>query len=87
MEKGVSVQVVATGDSTWNRLREWRNEPQILKDKAARKKNDERQEAWRKRNDDFMKECENKKNKKKTRRLKMRLHDKTIEGILSQTLF
>ena len=69
-----------------NRLREWRNESQILKDKAARKKNDEMQEAWRKKND-FMKKCENKKNKKKTRRLKMRLHDKTIEGILSQRLF
>ena len=36
---------------------------------------------------DIMKKCENKKNKKKTRRLKMRLHDKTIKGILSQTLF
>ena len=83
----VSVQVVATGVSTRNRLREWRNESQILKDKAARKKNDEMQEAWRKKNDDFMKKCENKKNKKKTRRLKMRLHDKTIKGILSQTLF
>jgi len=83
----VSVQVVATGDTTRNRLREWRNEAQILKDKAARKKNDEMQEAWRKKNDDFMEKCENKKNKKKTRRLKMRLHDKTIQGILSQTLF
>ena len=65
MEKGVSVQVVATGDSTRNRLREWRNEPQILKDKAARKKNDEMQEAWRKQNDGFMKKCEKKRNKKK----------------------
>ena len=83
----VSVQVVATGVSTRNRLREWRNESQILKDKAARKKNDEMQEAWRKKNDDFMKKCEKKKNKKETRRLKMRLHDKTIKGILSQTLF
>ena len=87
LEKEVSVQVVATGDSTRNRLREWRNEAQILKNKAARKKNDEMQEAWRKKNDDFMKKCENKKNKKKTGRLKMRLHDKTIKGILSQTLF
>ena len=77
----VSVQVVATGVSTRNRLREWRNESQILKDKAARKKNDEMQEAWRKKNDDFMKKCENKKNKKEIRRLKMRLHDKTIKGI------
>ena len=83
----VPVQVVATGDITQNRLREWRNEAQILKDKAARKNNDEMQEAWRKKNDDFMEKCENKKNKKKTRRLKMRLHDKTIQGILSQTLF
>ena len=83
----VSVQVVATGVSTRNRLREWRNESQILKDKAARKKNDEMQEAWRKKNDDFMKKCEKNKNKKETRRLKMRLHDKTIKGILSQTLF
>ena len=83
----VSVQVVATGVSTPNRLREWRNESQILKDKAARKKNDEIQEAWRKKNDVFMKKCENKKNKKKTRRLKMRLHDKTIKGMLSQKLF
>ena len=83
----VSVQVVATGVSTRNRLREWRNESQILKDKAARKKNDEMQEAWRKKNDDFMKNAEKKKNKKETRRLKMRLHDKTIKGILSQTLF
>ena len=87
VEKKVPVQVVATGDITQNRLREWRNEAQILKDKAARKKNDEMQEAWRKKNDDFMKKCENKKNKKKTRRLKMRLHDKTIKGMLSQTLF
>jgi len=87
VEKKVPVQVVATGDITQNRLREWRNEAQILKDKAARKNNDEMQEAWRKKNDDFMKKCENKKNKKKTRRLKMRLHDKTIKGILSQTLF
>ena len=87
MEKKVPVQVVATGDITQNRLREWRNEAQILKDKAARKKNDEMQEAWRKKNDDFMKKCEIKKNKKKTRRLKMRLHDKTIKGMLSQTLF
>ena len=83
----VSVQVVATGVSTRNRLREWRNESQILKDKAARKKNDEMQEAWRKKNDDFMKSAKKKKNKKETRRLKMRLHDKTIKGILSQTLF
>ena len=83
----VSVQVVATGVSTRNRLREWRNESQILKDKAARKKNDEMQEAWRKKNDDFMKNAKKKKNKKETRRLKMRLHDKTIKGILSQTLF
>ena len=83
----VSVQVVATGVSTRNRLREWRNESQILKDKAARKKNDEMQEAWRKKNDDFMKKCEKNKNKKESRRLKMRLHDKTIKGILSQTLF
>ena len=83
----VSVQVVATGVSTRNRLREWRNESQILKDKAARKKNDEMQEAWRKKNDDYMIKCENKKNKKKTGRLKMRFHDKTIKGILSQTLF
>ena len=60
---------------------------QILKDEAARKKNDEMQEAWKKKNDDLMKKCEIKKNKKKTRRLKMRLHDKTIEGILSQRLF
>ena len=64
----VSVQVVATGVSTRNRLREWRNESQILKDKAARKKNDEMQEAWRKKNDDFMKKCEKKKNKKETGR-------------------
>ena len=83
----VSVQVVATGVSTRNRLREWRNESQILKDKAARKKNDEMQEAWRKKSDDFTKNAEKKKNKKETRRLKMRLHDKTIKGILSQTLF
>ena len=83
----VSVQVVATGVSTRNRLREWRNESQILKDKAARKKNDEMQEAWRKKNDDFMKSAKKNKNKKETRRLKMRLHDKTIKGILSQTLF
>ena len=83
----VSVQVVATGVSTRNRLREWRNESQILKDKAARKKNDEMQEAWRKKNDDFMKNAKKKKNKKETRRLKMRLHDKTIKGRLSQTLF
>ena len=82
-----SVQVVATGYSTRNRLREWRNESQTLKDKAARKKNDEMQEAWRKKNDDFMKKCEKNKNKKEARRLKMRLHDKTIKGILSQTLF
>jgi hypothetical protein len=81
----VSVQVVATGVSTLNRLREWRNESQILKDKAA--KNDEMQEEWRKKNDDFMKNAKKKKNKKETRRLKMRLHDKTIKGILSQTLF
>ena len=74
-EEEVPVQVVATGDITRNRLREWRNEAQILKDKAARKKNDEMQEAWRKKNDDLMKKCEIKKNKKKTRRLKMRLHD------------
>ena len=87
VEKKVPVQVVATGDITQNRLREWRNEAQVLKDKAARKNNDEMQEAWRKKNDDFMKKCENKKNKKKTRRLKMRLHDKTIKGILSQALF
>merc|ERR1719424_1733976 len=87
VEKKVPVQVVATGDIMQNRLREWRNEAQILKDKAARKNNDEMQEAWRKKNDDFMKKCENKKNKKKTRRLKMRLHDKTIKGILSQALF
>ena len=40
MEKEVSVQVVATGDITRNRLREWRNEAQILKDKTARKNND-----------------------------------------------
>ena len=85
--KEVFVQVVATGDSTRNRLREWRNEMQVLKDKAARKENDEMQEAWRKKNDDFMKKCENKKNKKKTGRLKICLHDKTIKGILSQTLF
>jgi len=83
----VSVQVVATGVSTRNRLREWRNESQILKDKAARKKNDEMQEAWRKKNDDFMKKCENKRNKKKPRRLKMHLHEKTIKGIFSRTLF
>ena len=83
----VSVQVVATGVSTRNRLREWRNESQILKDKAARKKNDEMQEAWRKKNDDFMKNAEKNKNKKETRRLKMRLHDKTIKGMLSQTLY
>ena len=83
----VSVQVVATGVSTRNRLREWRNESQILKDKAARKKNDEMQEAWRKKNDDFMKKCEKNKNKKESRRLKMRLHDSTIKGILSQTSF
>ena len=70
MEKKVSVQVVATGDSTRNRLREWRNESQILKDKAARKKNDEMQEAWRKKNDDFMKKCEKNKNKKEAGRLK-----------------
>ena len=38
-------------------------------------------------NDDFMIKCENKKNKKKTRRLKMRLHDKTIKAVLSQKLF
>ena len=87
VEKEVSVQVVATGDSTRNRLRKWRTESQILKDKAARKKNDEMQEAWRKKNDDFMKSAKKKKNKKETRRLKMRLHDKTIKGILSQTLF
>ena len=87
MEKEVSVQVVATGDSTRNKLREWHNESQILKDKAARKKNDEMQEAWRKKNDDFMKKCEKNKNKKESRRLKIRLHDKTIKGILSQTLF
>ena len=37
--------------------------------------------------DDFMKNAKKKKNKKETRRLKMRLHDKTIKGILSQTLF
>ena len=86
-EEEVPVQVVATGDITRNRLREWRNEAQILKDEAARKKNDKMQEAWRKKNDDLMKKCEIKKNKKKTRRLKMRLHDKTIKGILSQTLF
>ena len=55
-----------------------------MRDKAG---NDEMQEAWRKKNDDFMKKCEKNKNKKETRRLKMRLHDKTIKGILSQTLF
>ena len=58
-----------------------------MKDKAARKKNDEMQEAWRKKNDDFIKSAKKKKNKKETRRLKMRLHDNTIKGILSQTLF
>merc|ERR1712153_18066 len=70
VEKKVPVQVVATGDITQNRLREWRNEAQILKDKAARKNNDEMQEAWRKKNDDFMKKCENKKNKKKNKTIK-----------------
>ena len=67
-EEEVPVQVVATGDTTRNRLREWRNEAQILKDKTARKNNDEMQEAWRKKNDDLMKKCEIKKNKKKTGR-------------------
>ena len=45
------------------------------------------QEAWRKKNGDFMKKCEKEKNKKETGRLKMRLHDKTIKGKLSQALF
>ena len=66
----ISVQVVATWDSTRNRLREWRNESQILKNKAARKKNDEMQEAWRKKNDGFMKNAKKKEKQERNKKIK-----------------